>query len=265
MMSELLVSIITISFNSAQHIEQTIKSVIGQDYPNIEYIIVDGGSTDGTLDIVKRYEDGIAKWVSEPDRGPTHAINKGVRMSSGDIIALLNSDDYYADGSVVRRVVETFERSEDVGMVYGILNYVDPKTGEVILRWGRDADPSEIRTRMYLPTPTVFSRREIWDKVGFYSEDYNYADDYEWTIRALKNTRPHFLDYTITCMRDMGRSGQNYKEALAETARALKANGYYLDYAKTLVRNFIKIILTELGLKDIIYKVWARNVSLRDS
>jgi glycosyltransferase involved in cell wall biosynthesis len=263
-MREPLVSIITVSYNSALHIEQAIKSVLEQDYPNIEHIIVDGGSTDGTLDVIKKYEDKIAKYVSEPDRGPTDAINKGVKMASGDIIALLNSDDYYVDNSVIRRVVETFKQSEDIKMVYGILNYVDPNTGESIMLWGRDTDPSEIRKRMYLPTPTIFSRGEIWDRVGPFSESYNYADDYEWAIRALKITRLYFLNHTITCMRDMGRSGQNYREALAETARALKQNGYYLDYVKTLVRNIIKTVLIELGLKDIVYRIWARNVSPKD-
>jgi glycosyltransferase involved in cell wall biosynthesis len=263
-MSGPLVSIITISFNSAEFIEKTIKSVIGQDYPDIEYIIVDGGSTDGTVDIIKKYEDRITKWVSEPDRGPTDAFNKGVKMASGDIFAFLNADDYYADGSVVRRVMEVFKQSENIKMVYGILNYVDSHTEESIMRWGKDADPSEIRRRMYIPTPTIFRRKSLWEDVGPYSEDYDYADDYEWTIRALKITRPYFLNYTITCMRDMGRSDQNYREALAETARALKENGYYLDYVRTIVRNFIKTVLIELGLRDIVYRVWARKVSPKD-
>jgi len=259
-MGKPLVSIVTISYNRAEHIEQAIRSVIDQDYPNIEYIVVDGGSTDGTVEVIKRYDDRIAKWVSEPDSGPNEAIRKALKMVKGDIIAFLNSDDYYADNSVITRVVEVFERSPEVKMVYGILNLVDNISGETIMLWGRDVDPSEIRKRMYLPTPTIFSRREIWEKVGPYREEYNYADDYEWAIRALKITRPYFLNHVITCMRDMGRSGQNYREALAETARALKENGYYADYLRTLVRNFVKVVLTEIGFKGLISRVWKSNV-----
>jgi glycosyltransferase involved in cell wall biosynthesis len=264
-MSGPLVSIITISYNSERHIEQTIRSVIDQDYPNIEYLVVDGGSTDGTVDIIKRYEDKIAKWVSEPDRGPNEAIKKGLKMATGDMIALLNSDDYYADNTVVRRVVEVFGSSPDVKMVYGILNYIDNISGKSIMKWGRDREPSEIRKRMYLPTPTLFSRREVWDEVGPYRDDYDYADDYEWTLRAVKTTRPYFLNYVTACMRDKGRSDRNYRAGLAEVARALRENGHYADYVITLIRNFVKIVLTELGLKNLILKVWKRNVISRGS
>ncbi len=259
-----LVSIITITYNSAKTVEQTILSVVSQDYLNIEYIVVDGGSTDGTLDIIRKYEDRIAKCVSEPDNGPTDAANKGIRIASGDIIALLHSDDFYADNTVVRRMVEVFEQSDDIKLVYGIQDYIDPVTGKLLFQWGREEAPSEIRKRMYLPFPTIFCRKEVYETAGVFREEYDYATDYEWAIRVIAFTRPRFLNYRITCMRDSGRSGKNYRETMAESARALKEHGYYKDYVLTLIRNYIKLVLIKLGLKNLVFGVWQKNVRPRN-
>jgi glycosyltransferase involved in cell wall biosynthesis len=255
-----LVSIITISFNSERFIEQTIKSVLDQDYSAIEYIIVDGGSTDNTLNIIDKYKDGISKVLSEPDQGISDAMNKGIRLSSGQIIGIIHSDDYYADGTVVGKVVEAFGESEQINVVYGIQDLVDPDTGETKVHWGRDADPSEIRKRMYMPHPTVFCKKDVYDSVGLFRKDYKLAMDYEWAIRVTKHTRPRFLNYKMACMRDMGASGTNYRIAFSESARALKENGYYLDYFLMLARNCIKILLIELGMKGLLYDLWERNV-----
>jgi len=250
-----LVSIITISRNSERHIEQTIASVAGQDYPNIEHIVVDGSSTDGTLGILMKYSGGIVRWVSEPDRGPGDAIKKGLKMATGEVIALLNSDDYYADTTVVRKVMVAFERSADIRMVYGMVRCIEEESGDTIMLWGRDREPSDIRRKMCLPTPSVFSRRELWDEVGPYSDEYEYADDYEWAIRALKVTRPYFLDHVVACMRSNGRSHRNYRQGLAEMARALKEHGYHTDYVRVTLRNRVRIVLRELGLMGFIYKI----------
>ena len=256
-----LVSIISITYNSEKFLRGTIESVLGQDYPRIEYIIIDGGSKDNTLKIVEEYKGRIAKIISEPDRGISDAMNKGIRLSTGEIIGIIHSDDYYAGSSVVSRVVKAFEGSPDIKVTYGIQDFVDPDTGAVLLSWGKGSEPAEIRKRMYLPHPTVFCRREVYEKAGLFREDYRYAMDYEWAMRVTRFTRPYFINHKLAVMRDMGSSGKNYRISLSEGARALRENGYYFDYLLTLGRNLVKIVLIELGLKDLLYKLWAKNVS----
>lgn len=259
-----LVSIFTTTYNCKDVLEKAIQSVMGQDYPNIEYIIVDGGSTDGTVDIIRKYEDRIAKWISEPDEGISDAINKGILMSSGDIIGQIFSDDWYADPTVVRRVVEAFEKSPGVKALYGIQDYIDRTTGKVLFKWGRDSDPSEIKKRAYIPYPTLFCRKEVYDDIGLFRKDYRVAMDYEFEMRLLKYTRPYFLNYTIACMRDMGYSGRNYMVAFKETVRALWEHKYYSAALVMAFRNIAKYVLMKIGLEGLIYKVWARNVAPRD-
>jgi glycosyltransferase involved in cell wall biosynthesis len=260
---KLLVSIVTVVFNGERYLEDTMKSVIGQDYPHIEYIVVDGGSTDGTLDIIKKYEDKISRWVSEADKGISDAMNKGIKMSSGDIVGIIHSDDFYADRTVLSRVAEVFSRSPEVKALYGIQEYIDPATGKTLLTWGREADPSEIKMRMYIPHPTLFVRREAYDDIGLFRLDYRVAMDYEFAIRLTKYTRPYFLNYRIACMRDTGTSARHYRQAFRESVRALTAHGYYFAAFLTILRNAAKQILIWLGLKGLLYKLWEKNVSPR--
>jgi glycosyltransferase involved in cell wall biosynthesis len=258
-----LVSVITITFNSAKYLDDTIKSVIGQDYSHVEYIIVDGGSTDGTLDIIRRYEEKIQKWISEPDKGISDAMNKGIRMASGDIIGIIHSDDFYADPTVLKRVAGIFSQSPGVKALYGIQDFIDPVTGKTLLTWGRDSDPSEIKKRMYIPHPTLFVRRKVYDDIGLFKLDYEVAMDYEFAIRLTKYARPYFLDYKIACMRDVGTSGRLYRRAFLESVKALAAHGYYFSACLTIVRNMAKQVLIWLGLKGLLYRLWEKNVSPR--
>jgi glycosyltransferase involved in cell wall biosynthesis len=258
-----LVSVITITYNSAKYLDETIRSVVGQDYPRVEYIIVDGGSTDGTLDIVRKYTGKIAKWISEPDRGISDAMNKGIGMSSGDIVGIIHSDDFYADSTVLSRVADVFIRHPEVEALYGIQDYIDPDTGEILLTWGRDADPSEIKKRMYIPHPTLFVRREVYDAIGLFKLDYRVAMDYEFALRLTKHTRPRFLNYKIACMRDMGASGKQFMRVFREVARALTTHGYYFAAFLAVMRNSLKQILIWLGLKGLLMRLWERNVSPR--
>lgn len=258
-----LISIVTVVFNGEAHLEGTIKSVINQDYPNVEYIIVDGGSTDGTIEIIKRYEDKISKWVSESDNGISDAMNKGIKMSSGDIVGILHSDDFYADPTVLRRVADVFSHSPHIEALYGVQDYIEPVTGKILLTWGRETDPSEIKKRMYIPHPTLFVRRNVYDDIGFFRLDYRAAMDYEFAIRLTKHTRPYFLNYKIACMRDMGASGRWYLKAFGESVRALTEHGYYYAAFLTLLRNAAKQVLISLGLKSVLYKIWEKNVSPR--
>src|SRR4030067_2556851 len=132
-MRDPLVSIVTPSYNQAEFLEKTILSVINQDYPRLEYFVMDGGSTDGSLEIIKRFEHRITNWISEPDRGQSDAINKGWSMASGDIFAWLNSDDMYAPGAV-QAAVQAFRENPEAGMVYGDAILVDRDGNELTIK-----------------------------------------------------------------------------------------------------------------------------------
>lgn len=186
-------------------------------------------------------------------------------MSSGDIIGQIFSDDYYADPTVVGRVAEVFGRSPDTKAVYGIQNYLDRATGEVLFRWGRESEPSESKTRMYIPYPTLFVRREVYDKIGLIRKDYRCAMDFELALRLTKFTRPYFLDYTIANMRDMGLSGKNYFTAFKEDIRALWEHKYYFSALALIPRKAIVGILMKLKMKRLIYSIWAKNVTPKDT
>ncbi|MGC2063695.1 MAG: glycosyltransferase family 2 protein [Thermodesulfovibrionales bacterium] len=258
-----LVSVVTIVFNGEKYIEQTILSVVTQSYENIEYIVVDGGSTDRTINIIKTYESKISKWISEPDEGISDAMNKGIRMSSGDIVGIIHSDDFYADPTVIGQIADVFNRSPEVKALYGIQDFIDPVTGTTLLTWGRDTDPSEIKKRMYIPHPTLFVRRKVYDEIGLFRLDFKVAMDYEFAIRLTKYTRPSFLNYKIACMRDTGTSGRQYRKAFRESVRALTMHGYYFSAAITVLRNAAKQVLIGLGFKRLLYRLWEKNVSPR--
>ena len=181
------VSIITVCFNSAETIEDTIRSILSQDYKDIEYIVVDGGSTDGTLEIIKRYRHKIAKVISEPDNGIYDAMNKGFRSSNGSIVAALNGDDVYAGKSIVGRMVEFIE-SKDLDAAYGDLIYVDRKNSNRVRRFWK---AGQYRKNAFcygwvLPHPTFFCRKEIYEKFGYFNDTLQIAADFELMLRLIE-------------------------------------------------------------------------------
>jgi glycosyltransferase involved in cell wall biosynthesis len=177
-----LVSIVTPSFNQAEFIDMTLQSVLRQDYTPIEYIVVDGGSTDGSIDIIKGYADQLAYWVSEPDQGQVDAINKGFRKASGDILAWINSDDMYVAGTV-REAVRALLEQPDVGMVYGDGIMVDGNNKLLDLHKYRTYDVLDLLCFDVLLQPTVFMRREALDRVGMLSNQYHMVLDHDLWIR----------------------------------------------------------------------------------
>lgn len=178
-----LVSIVTPSYNQVQFLEETICSVLEQDYPRIEYWIVDGGSTDGSLEIIRRYAPHLAGWVSEPDRGQTEAINKGFAMAGGEILAWLNSDDTYLPGAV-SEAVEYLESHPEIGMVYGDAHLIDER-GQVIGEFpARQTDYHRLRRGyVHIPQQTAFFRADLWRRVGPLDPSFYFAMDYDLWVR----------------------------------------------------------------------------------
>jgi len=202
------VSIITVCFNSAETIENTIKSILSQDHENIEYIVVDGGSTDGTLDIINRYKNDIAIVISGPDNGIYDAMNKGFRSSNGTIIAALNGDDVYAGNSIVSRMVE-FIKSKDLDAAYGDLIYVDRRdTGHVKRFW--KPGPYKKGAFYYgwvIPHPTFFCRKEIYEKYGYFNDKMQIAADFELMLRLIERHRIK-IDYLPEVIVTMSTGGK---------------------------------------------------------
>ncbi len=203
------VSIITPSFNQARYLESTIQSVLTQDYPRIEYLIVDGGSTDGSVDIIKKYADRLAWWVSEKDKGQTDAINKGFAHATGQILAWLNSDDTYEPGTVGKAVKYLIEHPE-VGMVYADCNFTN-EDGNVIGKFGAaQTDYRRLREGyVHIPQQTMFFRAELWQQVGPLDPSFYFAMDYDlWTRIAAKSEIKYLAGQTWANFR-MHSSGKS--------------------------------------------------------
>jgi glycosyltransferase involved in cell wall biosynthesis len=182
----MLVSIITPSFNQADFLEATILSVLNQDYPSIEYIIVDGGSTDRSVDIIRRYSDRLSWWISEKDRGQTDAINKGFARAKGQILAWINSDDTYESGAV-SAAVEFLTSRPDIGLVYANANYIN-ENGRVIGRFpAAQTDYRRLkRGYVHIPQQSAFFRADLWHKVGPLDPSFYFAMDYDLWVRLAR-------------------------------------------------------------------------------
>lgn len=210
-----LVSIVTPSYNQAAYLEATIQSVLSQDYPRIEYLVVDGGSTDGSAAVIERYAHRLAWWVSEKDRGQTHAINKGFASSSGEIMAWLNSDDTFEPGTV-SQAVEYFAAHPEARFIYGEANYID-RAGRVVGRF--QARQTDFRRLMqgyvHIPQQATFWRRDLWDQVGPLDENLHFAMDYDLWVRAARLTPLVYLP---------GRVWANFR--LHDDSKSIATDGY---------------------------------------
>jgi glycosyltransferase involved in cell wall biosynthesis len=186
------ISVVTPSYNQAAFLAETIRSVLDQDYPNLEYIIVDGGSSDGSVEIIQRYENRLAWWVSEPDAGQTDAINKGFARASGDILAWLNSDDTYLPGAVAE-AAEYLSANPQAGMVYGDANLID-ENGSLLGRFpARQTDYRRLmRGYVHIPQQAAFFRAELWRKVGPLDPSFFFAMDYDLWVRLAKEAPLHY-------------------------------------------------------------------------
>ena len=236
------VSIITVSYNSARTIRATIESVLSQDYPNLEYLVVDGGSTDGTVAILREYADRITRWVSEKDQGMYDAMNKGIAMATGDVIGILNSDDTYMTKHVVSKMMVALTGAQ-TDVVFADLILVDQHHPEKVLRYYDSSNfkPSKFRYGWMPAHPTVFIRKSIYDAVGPFVTDYKIAADYEMLIRILA---VHAASYCyvakpIVRMRSGGASTAGWSRNWIlnqEIVRACRANGIQTNMGLLLLK-----------------------------
>jgi glycosyltransferase len=223
------VSIITVVYNGAENIEDSIRSVVGQTHDDIEHVIIDGGSTDGTLDIIKRYEQNIAKFISEPDNGIYDAMNKGLEVASGDVVGILNSDDLYADRTVIENIVEHFSE-RNVDSCYGDLIYVDRHNTNVPVRHWKSGEflKQRFRSGWMPPHPTFFVKRDVYRKYGFLNIGFPLAADYELMLRFLykHEVSTTYIPRVLVKMRTGGTStpGLYTVRAVAENYKAWKVN-----------------------------------------
>lgn len=197
-----LVSVITPSWNSAMYLEQTILSVINQTYKNVEYIIIDGGSTDGTLEIIRKYHNAISYWVSEPDDGMYQAINKGMLRASGEIVAYLNSDDLYYPNTI-SRVLAQFESNPGADLIYGNLDHINEGGLRIFTKKYPAFNWKRFATSNYalIGQPAAFWRKELFEKIGPFDESMKMAADFDFFIRAGMVGRPKHVDEVLAAFR----------------------------------------------------------------
>lgn len=188
------ISIITVVWNNATTIKDAIDSVLGQTYENIEYIIIDGASTDGTVEIVKSYGDKISNFVSEKDNGLYDAMNKGIGLATGDIVGILNSDDFYIDNQVIEKIVNEFEKSK-VDSIFADLVFVKPENLDKVVRYyhSNKCMPEKFQYALYPAHPTFFVKRWVYDQFGVFKTDYKIGADFDLMARFLYT---HKINYS---------------------------------------------------------------------
>lgn len=232
-------SIITVTYNSEATLRDTIRSVLSQQYPNIEYIVVDGSSKDCTIDIVREYEpkfNSRLKWISEPDSGLYDAMNKGIRMATGDIIGIINSDDFYYENDIIERIAKVFSENADVEAVFGDVKFVKPENLDRTVRYyaAKNFRPWRFRFGFMPPHPSFFTYKHNFERLGYYKTDYKIAADYELLIRFLNKAklRYRYIPKSVMKMRIGGVSTSSINSTIIlnkEIVRACRENGIYTN------------------------------------
>jgi glycosyltransferase len=220
------VSIITSVWNNKNTIEDAIKSVLSQNYSDIEYIVVDGASSDGTVEVIKKHEDKISIFVSEKDKGIYDGLNKGVELATGDIIGFLHSDDIYADENIISEVVEAFEKN-NTDSIYGDLVYVDKEDTNKVFRYWKSGDYSfkKLTNGWMPPHPTFFVKKEFYDRYGKFDLSFGIAADYDFMLRMLGKYKitTSYLPKVLYKMRVGGASNRTIKNIIQKSREDIKA------------------------------------------
>ena len=241
------VSIITAVFNGSETIEDCVKSVASQTYPDVEHIIIDGNSTDGTLDVINRYKDKIARIVSEPDKGIYDALNKGIQLATGEVIGLLHSDDFYAHDRVIEKVADIFMKY-NIDSCYGDLQYVDKNNPDKVIRYWKSSQyrHGKFKYGWMPPHSTFFVKKEIYNKYGYFNTNFKIAADYELMLRFLEKHKisTYYTPEVFIKMRIGGTSNRNIKNLIIksnEDYRAWKVNNLNGGFYTILLKNLCKI------------------------
>jgi glycosyltransferase involved in cell wall biosynthesis len=239
------ISLITVTYNSAATIANCLASVHEQTYRDLEHIIVDGASTDGTVNIIKSVPNRVSQLVSEPDHGIYDAMNKGIGLATGEVVGMLNSDDQLYGPTVLEQIVQAF-KSHPVDCTYGNLIYSDGK-GKVVRTWQSKPFEHGLFAKSWTPAhPTFYCKRELYLRYGLYKTDYRIAADVELMLRFLEvhGARPHFIDHTLVNMLAGGVSNQGIGSTITitrELQRAFRENNLPFNLLKYLFFKGLKL------------------------
>ena len=245
------ISIITVTYNSAATVRDTIESVLNQKFYDYEYLVIDGESKDNTVDIIKEYEpkfEGKMRWISEKDKGMYDGINKGIRMATGDVVGIINSDDFYHRTDIFDVIAKAFEENKVVQAIYGDVRFVNPSDLEKTVRYysSKYFKPWKFRWGWMPAHPTFFTYRENFEKYGFYQYDYHIAADFELLTRFLyTNKLPTvYVPEDFMKMRTGGRSTNGWRANVLlnkEIVRACKENGIWTCMPMLFLKYFVKV------------------------
>ena len=245
------ISLITVTYNSEKTLTDTIQSVISQTYSNVEYIIVDGASKDKTVAIIKKFEPLLndrMKWISEPDKGLYDAMNKGIRMATGDVVGILNSDDFFTSNDILQKVADAFIQNTKLDAVYGDVHFVHPSNLNKCVRYySSKVFKRGLMKLGFMPAhPSFYIRRECFDKYGLYKRDYKIAADFEFLLRVIYKAQIKilYLPIDMVTMRTGGASTSgidSHKRIMKEHLRAFRENGLYTNSLLLSLRYIYKV------------------------
>lgn len=241
------ISLITVTYNSARTIKDTIASVLSQTYHDIEYIIIDGASKDNTMEIIQTFDSSLIKVVSEPDKGIYDAINKGIKLATGEVVGILNSDDFFADSTVVERIVGEFTRDPLLSAVYSDVVFVEKTDTSNVVRY---YSSKRFRLGMFKfgfqpAHPTFYAKRKLFEMYGYYRTDLKIAGDFELLLRFLlvKKIQFKYINDVWVKMRVGGASTSGISSVLKlnrEIIHACKDNGVYTNVAMVYLKYSVK-------------------------
>ncbi|QSH40368.1 glycosyltransferase family 2 protein [Lentisphaerota bacterium ZTH] len=241
-MKKFKISIVTVCYNSAEHLEQAMLSVLEQDYDNFEYIVIDGGSTDGSVEIIRKYQDRLTYWISEPDGGIYDAMNKGIVKATGDIVGMINSDDFYLPGAF-QKAADAFQKKDlNNHILWGDVQYE-------IQGLVKGFRPENITMGAFAPHPSMFCPKRIYEKAGLYDTSFRFLGDYDFMYRAINKFKisPIYIPETIAFFREGGLADSNISQCLHDELKVKLKYGQsrrkvYLIFLLKLLKNSLRIL-----------------------
>ena len=244
-----MISLITVTYNSSKTLRDTLNSVLYQSYSNIEYLIIDGASQDGTVEIIKEFEilfGGRMRWISEKDHGLYDAMNKGIEMATGEVVGFINSDDLFASSTAIEEVMQCFKRNEPIDCVYANLYYVAQENTNKIIRHWISGNQRPFAEGWHPAHPTFYCKKTVYESYGGFDLEYKLAADFELMLRFIEKKRISivYLPKPLVCMRLGGATSKNLTNILKgnfECIRAFKKNEIRVKFYYPICRIFLKL------------------------